>query len=78
VSAPVDTEPDGAPPVLKLVPVQDVALVEPQVSNDDPPLKILVGFAESDAVAAGGIAGFTVTVPEPIPKDPNIPEQLIE
>ena len=60
VSAPVDTEPEVAPPVEKPVPVQEVALVEDQVSVEEPPEVMLVGFAEREAV--GEFAGVTLTV----------------
>lgn len=36
-SAPVETEPDVAPPVEKPVPVHDVALVEDHVSTEAEP-----------------------------------------
>ena len=46
-------EPDVAD-ALKLLPVQDVALVEDQVRVDDCPALIFVGLAEREAVGAGG------------------------
>jgi len=58
VSAPVDTLPDvGRAPDQAPDAVQDVALVEDQVSVDDPPLATDVGFAESDTVGTGGGSG---------------------
>jgi hypothetical protein len=57
---PVDTEPLVAPPVLKPVPVHDVALVEPHVSVDALPELTLVGEAESDAVV--GAAGTVIVL----------------
>ncbi len=53
--------PDGE----KFVPVQDVALVELQVSVELSPLNITVGDAESDAVAAGTTVMLSVFVTEP-------------
>jgi hypothetical protein len=51
--------PDVLLPVLKL-PLQVSASVEPQVSVEDSPSKIVFGLAESEAVGVGG--GITVTV----------------
>ena len=76
VSAPLDWLPE-----IALVPdhapeaVQEVALVEDQVSVEDAPLAIEVGFAVSDTVGTGGGGGMpdTLTVvdllalpPEPV------------
>ena len=44
--------------------VQEVALVELQVSVEDPPLAIGLGLAVSDAVGTGG---FVVTEADPDP-----------
>jgi len=44
------TDPETASPVGKFVPVQAVAFVEAQVSVDDSPLEIELGFADRDAV----------------------------
>ncbi len=66
VNAPVDwlpevaLAPDQAPEA-----VQEVALVEDQVSIDDPPLAIDVGFAASDTVGTGGGGGAELPVPPP-------------
>jgi len=63
VSAPVDAlpevdrAPDQAPDA-----VQDVALVEDQVSVDEPPLATDVGFAETDTVGTGGGSGVPLTL----------------
>ena len=56
------------PPVA----VQDVALLEFQVSVDEPPLAMLAGLAVSVTVGCG----TTVTVPVPLALPP-VPEQLI-
>ena len=62
VSALVDWLPLVALPLNQPpVAVQEVALVELQVSVEDPPLTTLVGFAVSVAVGGGGV---TVTVAE--------------
>jgi hypothetical protein len=54
VSAPVDWLPEVAlVPDQPLEAVQVVALVEDQVSAEDPPLATEVGFAASDRVGAG-------------------------
>ena len=47
------TEPEGAPPVEKLVPVQVVAFDDPHVMSASCPDEILVGLATSEAVTAG-------------------------
>jgi hypothetical protein len=67
VSAPEDSLPEVAlapdqPPEA----VQDVAFVEDQVSVEDAPLAMFVGFAASDTVGTGVGGGepFTVTVVE--------------
>jgi hypothetical protein len=63
VSAPVDWLPESA-----LLPdhapeaVQEVALVEDQVSVEDAPLVTEVGFAVSDTVGAGGGGGMPDTM----------------
>ena len=63
VSAPVDS----LPPEVALAPdqtpvaVQEVALVEDQVSIEDAPYATVVGVAASDTVGTGGNTG-TVTV----------------
>jgi hypothetical protein len=48
-----EVEPDVAPPVEKLVPVQLVAFEEDQVSVADWPLVIVVGATEMEQVGAG-------------------------
>lgn len=61
VSTPVDAEPEVA--LLPLHPpdaVQAVALVDDQLSVDEPPLATVVGAAVS--VTAGAVAGATVTL----------------
>jgi hypothetical protein len=55
--------PDHAPEA-----VQEAALVDDQVSVDDPPLTTVVGFAASDTVGAGGV---TVTVTEAFAVPPS-------
>ena len=75
MSAPVDWLPEVAlapdqPPEA----VQEVALVEDQVSVEDPPLATDAGFAASDTVSTGG---DTVTVAEALPLPPE-PEQVRE
>ncbi len=66
VSGPVDCPvllesgllPDHAPEARQ----EPVALVDAQVSVEDPPLAIVVGFAASDTVGAGGGGGMPNTV----------------
>jgi len=55
VSAPVDSLPESAL-LLDHAPeaVQEMALVEDQVSVEDPPLAIDAGFAASDTAGNGG------------------------
>ena len=55
--------PDHAPEA-----VQEVALVDDQVSVEDPPLAIDAGFAVSDTVGAGNTV--TVTDALALPPDP--------
>jgi hypothetical protein len=75
VKAPVDWVPETA-----LLPdqapdaVQDVALVEDQVSVEDPPLATEVGFAETDTVGAG-VEAVILTCAEALPVPPA-PVQL--
>ncbi len=71
-SAPVEILPDVAFPVEKLVPVQDVAFVEPHVRIDDSPELIVEGFATSVAVTApaGGVV-VTVTVAVAVAEPPT-------
>jgi hypothetical protein len=59
--------------------VQDAAFVEDQVSIEDAPLAIDVGFAESDTVGTGGGGGVpdTVTVAEALTLPPE-PVQVRE
>jgi hypothetical protein len=45
------TEPATALPVEKLLPVQEVALVEVQVRREEEPFGMVVGLAEREAVA---------------------------
>ncbi len=59
------TEPEVAPPVLKPLPVQDVAFVEDQDSEEEEPAVIEVGTAESVAVGAGGVAAAEITAWQP-------------
>ena len=73
-SAPVDTEPDVALPVLKPVPVHDVAFVELQVRSEEPPEETLEGLAERDAVGDCA-AAVTVTVALAF-AEPLEPEQV--
>jgi hypothetical protein len=58
---------------------QEVALVEDQVSVEDPPLVTVVGFAASDTVGTGGGGGVpcTVTVADALAL-PVDPEQVRE
>ena len=77
MSAPVDWVPEVAlapdqPPEA----VQEVALVEDQVSVEDPPLATDAGFAASDTVGGSGVPA-TVTVAEALPLPPE-PEQVRE
>ena len=63
VSPPVDALPEvGRVPDHAPEAVQDVALVEDQVSVDDPPLATDVGFAVIDTVGTGGGGGVPVTL----------------
>lgn len=69
------TEPDVAPPVEKLVPVQDVVFADDQVMVPAPPAPMEDGEAVRLAVGVG--AGVTVTValpvfvpPEPVQESP--------
>ena len=80
MSAPVDWLPETA-----LLPdhapeaVQEVALVDDQVSVEDAPLAIDVGFAASDTAGTGGGGGMpaTVTVTEVLALPPE-PVQVRE
>ena len=47
------TDPESAPPVEKLVPVQLVALADVHVTTADCPAEMLVGLVTSDVVTAG-------------------------
>jgi hypothetical protein len=70
VSAPVDCVPEVAlAPDQSPEAEQEVALVEDQVSVEDPPLVTVVGFAVSETV---GDAAETVTVADALalPPDP--------
>ena len=62
MSAPVETLPKRAPPVLKPVPVQEVAFVELQVRVEDWPES--TGFGE-DVRDAVGVGLETFTLPPP-------------
>ena len=64
------------PEAVNPVPLQEVALVELQLSVDDCPDKIEVGLAVSAAVGGGGGA-VTVTVALLL-ADPPLPVQVIE
>jgi hypothetical protein len=71
VSAPVDWLPEVAlapdqPPEA----VQEVALVEDQVSVEDPPLATDAGFAASDTVGTGGGEGSTAELSTLSPPQP--------
>jgi hypothetical protein len=69
VNAPLDSLPEVALlPVQAPEAVQEVALVDDQVSVDDPPLATDVGFAENDTVGAGGV---TVTVADALAAPPD-------
>ena len=57
--------PDQAPEA-----VQEVALVEDQVSVEDAPLATEVGFAVSDTVGSGPLATVTVAEALAVPPDP--------
>ena len=77
VSAAVDSLPPAGGVLAPDQPpeaVQEVALVEDQVSVEDPPLATEAGFAASDTVSTGG---DTVTVAEALPLPPE-PEQVRE
>lgn len=74
VKAPVDWLPDVAlapdqPPEA----AQELALVEDQLSVDDPPLVTDVGFAASETVGTGGGGGVpdTVTVADALALPPE-------
>ena len=58
----VTTTIPATPDAVKFTPVQEVALVDDQVSVDDWPEVIDVGDAESDAVGTGGGGGGVVPV----------------
>jgi hypothetical protein len=60
---------------VKLLPLQDVALVELHDRVEDFPALIDIGLAASEAVGGGGAA--TVTVVDAV-ADPPFPEQVIE
>jgi hypothetical protein len=60
---------------VKLLPVQDVALVELHERVEDCPAVIDVGLAKSEAVGGGDAATVTVAVAV---VDPPFPEQVIE
>ena len=80
VSPPIDWLPEVALlPDQAPAAVQEVAFVEDQVSVDDPPLMIDVGFAASDTVGTGGGGGSpdTLTVTEALAL-PSAPVQLRE
>jgi hypothetical protein len=66
---PVDSLPDVAfDPVHAPLAVQLVASVEDQVSIDEPPVAILVGFA--DMVTVGATGAVTATVVDWLPSPP--------
>ena len=75
VSVPVDSPPEAALAATPQAPeeVQDVAFVDDQVSVEDPPFAIDVGFAVSDTVGTGGGGGVgdTVTVAEALALPPE-------
>jgi hypothetical protein len=71
----MSAEPEVALPVEKLVPVQEVALVDDQVRVEVPPEVMLVGEALMVAVgAAGGALTVTVVL---LPADPPAPVQVM-
>ena len=79
-TAGVTTAEPEVPDAVKLPPVQDVALVEPQERVDDWPAFTDAGLAASEAVGAGGGGGgdkATVTAAVAV-ADPLVPEQVIE
>lgn len=57
------TEPEVAPLVEKFVPVQEVAPVDAQVSNELSPEIIDVGLATREAVGAVTVTGHSILVP---------------
>ncbi len=63
-----DILPDVAPPVEKLVPVQEEAWVEDQLRVADCPRAIVAGLTESDAV---GWYTVSVCVPEQLAEPPK-------
>jgi hypothetical protein len=63
---------------VKLLPLQDVALVELQERVDDFPAVIDVGLAESEAVGAGGGGGAATVTAAAAVADPPFPEQVSE
>ena len=70
VSAPVDSLPEvGLVPDQAPEAVHVFALVDDQVSVEDPPLATDAGFATSDTVGAGGNT-VTVTVALALPPEP--------
>ena len=73
VVVPGETERDPEVPVaVKLVPVQEVAFVELQLSVEDCPPVMVPGLAESETVGAGTV---TVTVVDCV-ADPPAPVQV--
>jgi hypothetical protein len=60
---------------VKLLPLQEVALVETHERVDDCPVVIDVGLAKSETVGGGG--GATVTVACAV-ADPPLPEHAME
>jgi hypothetical protein len=76
VNAPVDWLPEVPLGPIPHAPedAQDVAFVEDQVSVDDPPVAMVVGFAASDTVGTGGGGGApeTVTVAEALALPPEL------
>lgn len=61
----VDTDPLVAPPVLKLVPVQEVALAEVQLIVVLPPVGIMGGLTQISEVVQGGVLQGWVSTGEP-------------
>lgn len=70
MSAPVETEPDVAPPAEKPVPVQELAFVEDQVRVALEPFSTLVGEAVSVAVGTAGVVTVTVFTSLAVPPTP--------
>ena len=76
MSAPVDSLPEVAlAPDQAPESVQEVALVEDQVSVEDAPYATAVGFATSETVGSGGVTPPGVCPPPSPPPPPPQPER---